>query len=492
MIKYILHAAGAQTVNKHIMQMERHIYDKDIIGNVQKNILIWAKEGYCQIFWSEDDIERIREQGKKLLIPKIQMKTLQEEKKAVKLYWKSSNDLLVCIKNKLSQEKLAKLYDAYSYALRRVYAHFITSTGHTTLAVETQLREILESKFGNEADHHYQTLTNPIDEDILFRELTDWVTILENPTDEKILKHTKKYSILFANVFSEQEALNLMKNRILAKSIGVIKNEIKEGELRRERGQKKLKEILRKLKSKKAQGFAKLLRQLGLLRLEFKSCWNGESYHLLPFYEKVAELAQCSVKDIYLFYSWKEISDLLHNNASMSKDELERRKKYWLMQFSGGEIVLFSSEEALKAKEKLLNPSIPSKDTKSFTGTVASKGIVAGQALIVRADNPTELAEIAKTVKPNTILVTGMTNPTMMVLISKVKGIITDEGGAACHAAIIAREFNLPCIVGCHVATLILDDGDYILLDANKGTVKKISENEFHEFNKNSNNPGVQ
>ena len=103
--------------------------------------------------------------------------------------------------------------------------------------------------------------------------------------------------------------------------------------------------------------------------------------------------------------------------------------------------------------------------------------------MVVRADNPTEIAQIAKTIKPNTILVTGMTNPTMMILVSKVKGIITDEGGAAWHAAIIAREFNLPCIVGCSVATLVLTDGDYILLDANKGEVKKITENEFNEFN---------
>ncbi|MDD4901082.1 MAG: PEP-utilizing enzyme [Patescibacteria group bacterium] len=43
-----------------------------------------------------------------------------------------------------------------------------------------------------------------------------------------------------------------------------------------------------------------------------------------------------------------------------------------------------------------------------------------------------------------------------------------------CHAAITAREFKIPCIVGTKIATRVLRDGDIMEVDANKGTVKII------------------
>jgi len=62
----------------------------------------------------------------------------------------------------------------------------------------------------------------------------------------------------------------------------------------------------------------------------------------------------------------------------------------------------------------------------------------------------------------------------MNPLISIVKAIVTNEGGILCHAAIIAREFKKPCIVGTKIATQVLHDGDLVEVDANKGIVKII------------------
>ena len=67
-----------------------------------------------------------------------------------------------------------------------------------------------------------------------------------------------------------------------------------------------------------------------------------------------------------------------------------------------------------------------------------------------------------------------MTTTNMNPLISKVKAIVTNEGGILCHAAIIAREFKKPCIVGTKIATQVLHDGDLVEVDANKGIVKII------------------
>lgn len=58
--------------------------------------------------------------------------------------------------------------------------------------------------------------------------------------------------------------------------------------------------------------------------------------------------------------------------------------------------------------------------------------------------------------------------------LSNVKGIITDEGGTLSHAAIIAREYNIPCIIATKNATQVLKDKDKVEVNADEGTVKKI------------------
>jgi len=55
------------------------------------------------------------------------------------------------------------------------------------------------------------------------------------------------------------------------------------------------------------------------------------------------------------------------------------------------------------------------------------------------------------------------------------KAFVTDEGGIVCHAAIIARELKVPCIIGTKFATQIFKDGDMVEVDADKGIVKKIN-----------------
>lgn len=72
------------------------------------------------------------------------------------------------------------------------------------------------------------------------------------------------------------------------------------------------------------------------------------------------------------------------------------------------------------------------------------------------------------------ILVTGMTRPEFLPLFQKAAAVVTDAGWILCHAAITARELKKPTIVGTEIATKILENGDMIEVDAEKGTVKKL------------------
>lgn len=106
-------------------------------------------------------------------------------------------------------------------------------------------------------------------------------------------------------------------------------------------------------------------------------------------------------------------------------------------------------------------------------GISANIGKVEGRARIISGDtiNDSKLLKELTKVKNGEILITEMTRPLFVTVMRKVAGIITDRGGILCHAAMVAREFNLPCIVNTRNATRELKTGQKILLDANKGII---------------------
>ncbi len=69
------------------------------------------------------------------------------------------------------------------------------------------------------------------------------------------------------------------------------------------------------------------------------------------------------------------------------------------------------------------------------------------------------------------ILVTTLTNPTMVRAMTKAAAIVTDIGGITSHPAILSREMGIPCVVNTKEATTIIKDGMRILVDGSKGEV---------------------
>ncbi|ELY59041.1 phosphoenolpyruvate synthase [Natronolimnohabitans innermongolicus] len=98
-------------------------------------------------------------------------------------------------------------------------------------------------------------------------------------------------------------------------------------------------------------------------------------------------------------------------------------------------------------------------------GLGSSPGTVSGAARIVK-----KLDDLDK-VGDGDIIVTEMTMPDMVPAMKRASGIITDEGGMTSHAAIVSRELGVPAIVGTTNATTVLDDGQVVTLDGDKGQV---------------------
>ncbi len=104
-------------------------------------------------------------------------------------------------------------------------------------------------------------------------------------------------------------------------------------------------------------------------------------------------------------------------------------------------------------------------DTHEIRGFAASSGVVEGPACVVRS-----VEEIPR-LKPGDILVCQVTNPTWAPIFQKIAGAVSDIGGSMSHAAIVAREYGLPAVVGTGSATSRIKDGQRIRVDGGRGVV---------------------
>ncbi|HEY7395777.1 MAG TPA: phosphoenolpyruvate synthase, partial [Gemmatimonadaceae bacterium] len=71
------------------------------------------------------------------------------------------------------------------------------------------------------------------------------------------------------------------------------------------------------------------------------------------------------------------------------------------------------------------------------------------------------------------VLVTRMTSPDWVPIMRRAAAIVTDAGGMTSHAAIVARELGLPCVVGARNATRVLETGMVVTVDGSTGTVSE-------------------
>jgi pyruvate,water dikinase len=107
-------------------------------------------------------------------------------------------------------------------------------------------------------------------------------------------------------------------------------------------------------------------------------------------------------------------------------------------------------------------------DRDGVRGVPASRGRFVGPVRIVHDE--TEFARI----EAGDVLVCPYTNPIWTPLFSIAGAVVTDTGGMASHAAIVAREQGIPAVMGTGNASRVLTDGQRVLVDADRGIVVPI------------------
>jgi pyruvate,water dikinase len=92
--------------------------------------------------------------------------------------------------------------------------------------------------------------------------------------------------------------------------------------------------------------------------------------------------------------------------------------------------------------------------------------LVQGPARVVRT-----LAE-AQALRQGEILVCAATDPNWTPLFAIAGALVTDAGGSLSHAAVIAREYRLPAVVGTHTATRMIRTGQIVEVDGLNGVIR--------------------
>jgi pyruvate,water dikinase len=108
-------------------------------------------------------------------------------------------------------------------------------------------------------------------------------------------------------------------------------------------------------------------------------------------------------------------------------------------------------------------------DADEIRGVAASAGVVEGIARVLG-----DVSEIGD-LREGEILVCPVTAPSWAPVFAKIKAAVSDIGGAMSHAAIVAREYGMPAVVGTGDATKRVRTGDTIRVDGDRGTVRVLA-----------------
>jgi pyruvate,water dikinase len=102
---------------------------------------------------------------------------------------------------------------------------------------------------------------------------------------------------------------------------------------------------------------------------------------------------------------------------------------------------------------------------RGLKGIPASPGMARASVRIIRGEDQFHRLRAGE------IMVCHHTNPSWTPLFSLASGVVTQVGGPASHAAIVAREYGIPCIMALPGATEVLQDRDEVLMDGSRGTL---------------------
>jgi phosphoenolpyruvate synthase/pyruvate phosphate dikinase len=125
-------------------------------------------------------------------------------------------------------------------------------------------------------------------------------------------------------------------------------------------------------------------------------------------------------------------------------------------------------EQSRQSTADLLPPSSSPSANLLVRGIPASPGTVTGKAFLISRNSD------YRRMPADSVVVARMTRPELVLGMDRIAAIVTDIGGSLCHAAIVARERGIPCVVGTEKATQVIRNKMLVTVDGDAGEVRKI------------------
>jgi len=379
----------------------------------------------------------------------------------------------VFLKKEISFEEALLFYEDFLDLIKKLYSwaffYEILELGknkHLTQYLQNIIKERLKDYENIKCNsrNYFITLTSATRDSWVEKERIEFLKILKSLENEEgadllIKNHTEKFfwipSLGSFEFWNEDYFFKKMKS--------FKKNPLEE--LDKQKNRKT--ELLRKIADAESKlnlscqekGIFQLIRELSFLK-DFRRGIQNKAF--LVIFLKVFPILSKRLNTKKENLRWMTLNEI--KVGAINEDEIKSKMRGCSYLINGekeeilNEIFCFN-EEGSKKEDNL----------KEIRGVVACKGdnnFIKGRANIVLN------REDIKKFKKGDILISHMTNPEIIEAISTAKAIVTDMGGITCHASIVSRELEVPCIIGTKIATKILKSGDLIEMNMEDGTIK--------------------
>jgi rifampicin phosphotransferase len=454
--------AGSKNLKKHI-------------GIGHKDQIIVVKNLACETFYSLESMKKEGLCGFKIFSSSQKAgKLISASKKLAKEGLEFSNQLCVMDLAKKTKAELLGLFEkSYNWSLELFGLYYSTQPQCSEL-VKQKLIKYFETKKVNDPVQAFLDITAPKTPSILKQAELDWHKIILSKKKENIKGYYDRYKFLGTEEGVEPKPLKYFTDKFDAE-VKIQDDEILNniGEINESLDaiaiiQSKL--IKEYNIPKDIADLAFHVQEFGHARIEVRLAWVSIEWACKHLFDELGKRFNCNPADLFN-YRKEEIEQLFKSGKKVPAETIRDRNAFFVGHMKGSKPVFLTGKDA----EEFVQAKKIYRDVHEieFKGNIANKGYAKGEATVIKADADIE-KEMLK-MKQGNILVVTQTKPMFMPVIKKAIAIVTDEGGITSHAAIVARELNIPCIIGTHYATKAFKDGDLLEVDANTGIVKKIS-----------------
>lgn len=386
------------------------------------------------------------------------------------------------IKNDLTQKSGAELLHQHDLVHQQFMKVMEYSAMGTVMEMEqpllsNHLEKILQSKAMDKSKvgDYFNILTTPDRQTTSRREEMDLRRLRIKELKEELARneleqHRAKYSYIFFGYDGPSWSLVEVEARLheLSYDVEILEQEIEEIKNVPQKVAKKQKQTAVELGLSDEEAYLfDVLSILGYWKFERKLA-NQKSHEMMEkFFEEIVRRYHLSKPQAKMILPGEMRQFLV--DGQVDENVLNERIKLSVVIFAGFKPpVLLIGEEAKKWEEEFNASLAVDANIREFTGACAYPGTARG--IVKRVDDEQEAMKFNQ----GDIIVSTSTTPKLVAIMKKAAAIITDSGGITSHAAIVARELKVPCIIGTKIATRVLKDGDEVEVDADRGVVKKI------------------